>query len=106
MLKNVSSATVDLKWAGASVSVKPGESLSVETAFGAKDKGIVAIEDRFVSKFGGAIIKFEPKAIPEPAPEPIMPVKVAVAHIETPKKPILEPIHKAGRPAKIHSKKR
>jgi hypothetical protein len=109
MLKNVSGGTVDLKWGRTVFSVDPGSCLDVSVAYGAKDKAFLALEDRFVSKFPGIIVKFTPEAIQEPlpAPAPVIPIKVAV---ETPKKPIPEPIpekhHKAGRPAKAHHLKK
>jgi hypothetical protein len=106
MLKNVSGSTIDLKWGGAVCSVEPGACLDVGVAYGVKEKEFLALEDRFVSKFSGIIIKFSP----EPVREPIIPVKVAVEAVETPKKPVPEPIpekhHKLGRPAKAHKSKK
>lgn len=76
MLKNISKDVLYLQWGGKAVSVSPGLTLSVEVEFGAKDKEIVALEDRFLSKFKGQIAKGtfivqdEPIVVEEVKPEP------------------------------------
>ena len=78
MLKNISNGTVDLKWAGTVVSLNPKDCCDVTASFNALGMEIVALEDRFVSKFKGKIEKFTPKAsipdqpdkMPETVPEP------------------------------------
>jgi len=69
MLKNVSKETIELKWTGVVVSLNPGDCCDVTKSFGVEDKQIIALEDRFVSKFKNKIQKYVvKKETEEPAP--------------------------------------
>lgn len=57
MIKNIADHVVCIKWGGKEVEVKPSEVVSVEDLFGAKDKQVIALEDRFAGKFAGKIIR-------------------------------------------------
>jgi len=59
MLRNESKEAIPLRWNGKTVVIKPGDSLSVEKEFGADSKQVVFLEDRFMGKNPGAIVKYE-----------------------------------------------
>lgn len=82
MLKNVSDRTVELRWDGKSVHLNSGDMCDVTASFGVHDKQILALEDRFMSKFKYMLVKgdfsvveekfeaVEEKNEPETVPEP------------------------------------
>jgi hypothetical protein len=59
MLRNESKEAIPLRWNGKTVVIKPGDSLSVEKEFGADSRQVVFLEDRFMGKNPGAIVKYE-----------------------------------------------
>lgn len=66
MIKNTSSRVVTLRWNLQDFDLKPGETFDVKK-FGANDpKQVLQLEDRFVSKTKGALVKLEKS---EAAPE-------------------------------------
>lgn len=88
MLRNISNEGLNLSWGGIVVVLAPNGLCDVSTAYLAKDKLIVALEDRFVGKFKGKIEKFMPEA-PKPnivQPEPIVPVFKGKGKVGRPKK--------------------
>lgn len=65
MLKNISNETVNLKWDGVEVSLNPGDVMDVTTSYGAKDKLISSLEDRFINNSQGKIVRYTPDPIVE-----------------------------------------
>jgi len=58
MLRNESKESIPLRWNGKTVVVKPGDSLSIEKEFGSDPRQTVFLEDRFMGKNPGAIVKY------------------------------------------------
>lgn len=90
MLKNTSQETIVLKWSGVEISLNPGDQCDVSSSFGARDNVILALEDRFMGKFGGKIMKFTP----QPKKEEITPV---IEDLKA-EPPLVEAKGKRGRP--------
>lgn len=71
MLRNESKEAIPLRWNGKTVVIKPGGSVSVEKEFGADSRQVVFLEDRFMGKNPGAIVKYETGAgVAKPAAKP------------------------------------
>ena len=81
MLRNTSNEKLTLMWAGISTALNPKDTCDVSVIYKVHDKDLLALEDRFVSKFKGAIEKFIPEvktpeiAQPKPKEEEKPPIK-------------------------------
>ncbi len=67
MLRNVSAKAIKIMWNGYTRFLQPGDVLETDKVFNVSDKKLLlAMEDKFVSKFGGDVEKYSPAPIRVP----------------------------------------
>ncbi len=73
MIKNITEGLVQVKWSGKEMYISPNQCIDIGSEFGVQDKHLLALEDRFVSKAKGKLIKFiyetPAEIIPQEEPE-------------------------------------